>query len=131
MGRILIILVALITMGTAANAATTLVSAPILGGPTQNLVVCYLYNAGNTAVSVSGSIHNHFLGSLPLTFNGCGLQPLAAGAFCNMNANPPNSAAYACEIVVSPSGTAVRGTLMIGHNDTTSGFTPLNTTELR
>jgi hypothetical protein len=129
MCRILTVLVALLTMETAAN-ATTLVSGPILGGPLQNLMVCYLYNASNTTVSVSGSIFNHFTGLVPPTYNGC-TAPLAPGAFCNINANPVNRAAYACKVVVSPSETAVRGIFSIGHNDTTSGYTPLFSTELR
>ena len=37
----------------------------------QNLMVCYLYNASNTTVSISGSIFNHFTGLVPPTYNGC------------------------------------------------------------
>ena len=124
MGRIVIVLAALISMGTAAN-ATTLVSGAIYA-PTQQSAWCILYNGGGTAVSVSGRITNQFLGSLPLAFNGC-TQPLAAGAFCGILANIPNKAANACTFVV-PSGQAVRGTFLI---TTGSNYTPLTTSELR
>jgi len=52
MGRSVIVLVAIITMGTAVH-ATTLASGAIFGGPTQTFAVCYLYNAGNSAVTAN------------------------------------------------------------------------------
>jgi hypothetical protein len=125
MGRILIVLVALITMGTAAN-ATTLAAGAIFGGPTQNTAVCYLYNAGGSPVSVSGSqIVQQFIGPVPLTINQCDV-PLVAGGICGIAANAANNAPYACKFVISPDGGAVRGTLEIR-----SGLTVLKNAELR
>jgi hypothetical protein len=123
MVRILIVLVALITMGTAANAATTLAAGAIFGGPTQNTAVCYLYNAGGSPVSVSGSqIVQQFIGPVPLTVNQCGAS-LVAGGICGIAAN---AAPHACKFVISPDGGAVRGTLEIR-----SGLTVLKNVELR
>jgi hypothetical protein len=124
MGRMLIVLVALITMGTAANAAT-LAAGAIFGGPTQNTAVCYLYNAGGSPVSVSGSqIVQQFIGPVPLTVNQCGAS-LVAGGICGIAANAVNNAPYACKFVISD-GVAVRGTLEIR-----SGLTVLKNAELR
>ncbi|MGH8615000.1 MAG: hypothetical protein ACREYF_24000, partial [Gammaproteobacteria bacterium] len=125
MGRILIVLAALITMGTAANAATTLAAGGIFAGTTQNTAVCYLYNAGNSAVSVRGSIVQQFIGPVPLTVNQCG-APLAAGAICGIAAKAVNNAPYACKFVISPDGAAVRGALELRN-----GLTVLKNVELR
>jgi len=128
MGRIFtLVLVALITMGTAANAATTLAAGAIFGGPTQNTAVCYLYKRRRVLrSSVSGSqIVQQFIGPVPLTVNQCGCVAVAGG-ICGIAANAVNNAPYACKFVISPAGGAVRGTLEIR-----SGLTVLKNAELR
>ncbi len=76
MRRFLIIPVALITMGTAAN-ATTLAAGAIYGGTTQAVANCYLYNADDSAVSVLQSqIIRHAAGPVPLASNSCGVRSL-------------------------------------------------------
>lgn len=117
MGRILIMLVAVITMGTAAH-ATTLAAGLLYGGVTQETAVCYVYNAGDSTVSVSeikiiaGNV------ALPLVQNTCGT--LAAGGSCFALVRPINrDSAHACKAVVPLNGANVRGTLDIrtGAND--------------
>jgi hypothetical protein len=125
MGRTLIVLVALLTMAGAAN-ATTLAGGAIYGGPTQTTAVCYLFNAGNSTVSVSGSeIVRQNTGPVPLAQNNCGT--LAAGGICAILANVGNVGSDACKFVISPDGAAVRGTLEIRN----SGSTVLQNEELR
>jgi len=114
-------------MGTAAH-AITLAAGAIFGGPTQNTVVCYLYNAGNSSVSVSGSLVQQFVGPVPLTINQCTGGVLAAGGICGIAANAVNNAPYACNFVISPDAAAVlvRGTLELRN-----GLTVLQNEQLR
>ncbi|MCI0467802.1 MAG: hypothetical protein L0Y57_12480 [Beijerinckiaceae bacterium] len=125
MERVLIALAALITMATAANAAT-LAAGGIFAGTTQNTAVCYIYNSGTTAVSiVDRRIIQQFVGPVPLTVNQCGAS-LAAGAICGIAANAVNNAPYACKFDVIPSAAAVRGVLELRN-----GLTVLKNVDLR
>jgi hypothetical protein len=111
MGRVLILLVALITMGTAAN-ATILATGALFGASTQTTAICYLYNAGGSTVTVESSQiiqQNH--GPITLSSNNC--SALAAGAICAISANIVNNVGHACKFVISPDGAEVRGTLLI------------------
>jgi hypothetical protein len=116
MGRILIRLVALMTLGTAAN-ATTLAAGAMYGAPTQTTAVCYLFNAGNSTVSVSGSAIVSPSGPVSLTSNTCGSQ--SGGTTCFIIAPINKDLAYSCKFVISPDGAAVRGTLEIRNGSST------------
>jgi hypothetical protein len=115
MGRILIALVALITMETAAHATdttTTLAAGGLFGGGTQSVAVCYLFNAGAAPVTVTvPQIIEQNAGPLKLTENTC-TGVLAGGSICVFFVNPvSNGAAHGCRVNVSGTGTNVRGTL--------------------
>jgi hypothetical protein len=120
MGRILIVLVALITMGTAAHATNDdthrhhiFAAGPLYGGGTQNQATCYLYNAGNFPVSVSGAqIIQQDFGPLPLVSNNC-TGALAAGSICVFAATLPNGFAHACKAIAAGDVDDVRGELDI------------------
>lgn len=116
MGRILILLVALISMGTAAN-ATTLAAGGLYGGSTQNSVLCILYNFGVSAVSVSGGQISSEFALVPTTFNSCA-GTLAAGGFCSIQANIRNDIAHACKVDILPNATTVRGEFVIRNAST-------------
>jgi len=113
MGRILIGLVALITMGTAAH-ATILAAGALYGGSTQTVAVCYLFNAGPVLVTVTQpKIISGAGASIPLTFNNCP-SALFPGKICDFYVNPiTNTQAFGCSVNVSGTGTDVRGTLDI------------------
>jgi hypothetical protein len=114
MGRILIGLVALITMGTAAH-AVTLAAGPLYGGSSQTVAVCYLFNAdyANSVTVRRPEIISGGGTSLPLTVNNCP-STLAAGKTCNFYVNPiTNTQAFGCRVIVSGTGTNVQGTLDI------------------
>jgi hypothetical protein len=126
--RRIILLVALISMGTAAN-ANTLVSGPLFN-PAAQTAWCYFFNASGTKVSVSGRITNRFVGELHPTFNDCTIQQISPGGMCGILVNLPNTAANACTLVVSPSAEPVRAIFSL---TTVSGsqYTPVASTELR
>lgn len=129
MGRILTVLVTLITMATAAH-ATTLAGGAIFGGPDQNNAVCYLYNAGDSTVNVSGSkIVRQNSGPVePLSTNNCDRDALAPGNICAISVRIVDNVAHACKFVISPdaAAAAVRGTLEVR-----SGNNVLKNAELR
>jgi hypothetical protein len=114
MGRILIILVALIAMGTAAHAQTTLAAGGLFGGPTQNVALCYFYNAGTSPVTVTGGeIVQETSTVLPLAGNNC-VAPLTPGKICRFFATPISTVfTHACKATITPDATDVRGTLEI------------------
>ncbi len=118
MRRILIVPVALITMGTAAHAAI-LAAGALWGGSVQDTAVCYVYNAGLSPVTVAGAqiIRQNF-GAIPLLTNNCGFLP--PEGICAFAANIVNFVAHGCKVVVLPDGAAaaVRGTLDIRHGGT-------------
>ena len=124
MNRILIVLAALMSMGSAAN-ATTLATGALYGGVTQNTAFCYFYNAGQSTVSISGKqIIREFVGPVPFFIDNCGT--LNAGTICRFAANIVKDSVHACKAVVDPDGSQVRGIL-----DIRAGGTVLKTEQLR
>ncbi len=129
MGRVLIVLVALITMATAAN-ATTLAAGGLNGGPTAGAAFCYLFNAGSSPVTISAQAIFREGDATPLSLAGFCPVTLNAGTICRFFTPIVAGAANACKVVVDPDASTVRGTLEIRTNTTSSG-TPLQTEQLR
>jgi hypothetical protein len=135
MGRILIGLVALITMGAAAPAAAgntvTLAAGGLFGGSTQTGALCYLYNAGVNSVTVTNvQIIEEPNIVLPQDGNNCCTGTpcsgiLAGGNICFFAAAPISSGvAHSCSAAVTgllPGAPYIRGTLEIrtGPSDAT------------
>jgi hypothetical protein len=125
MRRTLVSAALLLGLNTAAH-ADVLATGAIFGGPTQNLAICYLYNAGTSAVTITNNqiIRQNFGPVVPLGFDNCGT--LSAGGICAIYAAAVNTAAHACKFVITESASEVRGVLEIR-----SGGTVLNSSDLR
>jgi hypothetical protein len=102
----------LLSIGTVAN-AETLAGGAVYGGVTQTQVACYLFNAGIGAVTVTtNSIYQEgIIAPLPLTADTC--NTLAPGATCVIATNVGNNATHSCRMVVTPTGSDVRGSIEI------------------
>ncbi len=102
-------------------------AAVMWGGPAQSSAVCYLFNSGPGTVSITSSnIYSELGGTVPIIWTDCGTT-LTTGSVCAYTANIPVQGAYACNIVISPSATNVRGEMEI--RDNTGKI--LNSRELR
>jgi len=104
MNRILLVLVALITMGTAAAAQpfnTLIASGPVYGGLAQTQVSCFIFNGGVNPITLTNARIVEFPGtSLPLTANSC-TGTLAGGLMCNWTVTTILSTQpHACSILV-------------------------------
>lgn len=100
MKKILVAGVVLFGMNSAVNAAI-LAGGAMYGGPGQATAVCYLYNAGATAVTISSkTISREFNVPLGLTVDNCGAA-LSAGRSCGFATPIVNFAAHFCKVVVS------------------------------
>ena len=83
--------------------ADVLSAGSLFGSPSQTTAVCYIYNSGNAAVTVSSFRITGSNGvSLNLTTNECGAFPkeLAAGTSCGIAA-AANNQAFNCKANVS------------------------------
>jgi hypothetical protein len=107
MSRILLVLVALITIGTAAAAApptfnTLLAGGPIYGGLAQTAVVCYIFNGGVNPITLTNARIIEETGvSLTLTSNTC-TGTLPAAGICSWRVTTIlNNRAHACTILVN------------------------------
>jgi hypothetical protein len=118
--------VLLLGIGTTVQ-ADILAGGAIFGGFNQQLAVCYLYNAGGSTVTVTSNsiVQQGVATPLVLNFDNCGT--LAAGATCVIQAPIVNNLAHSCRMVVTPSGSDVRGNFDVR---TTAGVI-LNNSELR
>ena len=124
MPRVFALTMLLLGVSVAAH-ADVLATGALYGGPTQNVAVCYLFNAGTGPVTVgSNQIMREPNINLPLSFDGCGV--LAAGSSCGIAANIANNVAHSCKFVLSQSGADVRGVL-----EMRSGLTVLSNADLR
>ena len=107
-----------LTMGTAAQ-ATILAAGAAFGGPTQAYAVCYLYNASNTFVTVSGAeISQQNLGPVRITSNSCLQGLFGVRSICAFTAPIVDNAAHACQVTI-PDGADIRGTFEIENSDGT------------
>jgi hypothetical protein len=130
MNRILIILVALFTMGTAAN-ATTLAAGGIFARRTQNTANCVLYNASDSVVTVLDSqIDSTFVTRVPTAFNDCH-GALGPHNICNIQANIANNVVFGCKVLFSPDGARVRGVFSISNSPSPGVINVLQNVELR
>lgn len=124
MRRVFAMTLLMLGFGVAAH-ADILVAGPMFGGSTQTDAVCYLYNAGTGAVTVtSNQLIREPNINLTLNFDTCGT--LSSGRVCAIATNITNNAAHVCRFVISPSWADVRGTLEIR-----AGGTVLQNSELR
>jgi len=123
-------------VGTA-QAASTLISGPLLGGPLQNHVTCLIVNAGPTPITIlSNQFVGNFSGVLPIVFfDNCKRASLAPGGFCNFQANvndqpgvAPNQSTL-CKVVILEPKTNVRGTIVAVNPDI--NLPPLDRSDLR
>ncbi len=116
-------------LGTTAH-ATILAGGNLYGGTNQTQVTCYLFNAGQSAVTVSvGQIIQENIGPVTLFANNCTSGLLAARSICHIAAHPTSSGTYSCLFQVDPDGAEVRGVLDIRSGN--GGSTVLQTTPLR
>jgi hypothetical protein len=126
MGRILIVLVALITMGTAASAVEILLSGPIHGSSSQNNATCYFFNGSGFNLSAPTIEIIGSSGVMPIAYSNCASGVLAR-SFCGIAVNPiaPNDA-YACKITVpGQPNILLRGTMEVRIGNTTLQQTPV------
>ena len=122
-------------MAGTAQAASTLLSGPVLGGQQQTRVACEVVNLGSTSITfITKQLVGEFSGVLDQDFKGCGAT-LAPGAFCNFqanvnNQNPPTAPhqATSCKVVILEAKTNVRGTMVALDP---AGGRPLSQTDLR
>lgn len=118
---------AVVLFGSAMQAHADTLAGVMWGGPTQSAAICYLFNMGPGAVSItSKAVYAETGGTRPLGNDTCGTS-LAAGAICAFGASIPSGGANACRVVLSPSGANVRGEMDIRDS---SGVI-LNSVELR
>ncbi|MDB5800491.1 MAG: hypothetical protein JWL63_1430 [Rhodocyclales bacterium] len=84
------------------------------GGATQTKVVCYIYNAGPGAVSVTAkNIYSEVYGTQTIAFDSCS-SSVADGAICAFVANITAAVSgNVCTITFSPSAANVRGSMEI------------------
>ena len=102
--------------GTAV-AGDLLAAGGLYGGPGQVWAVCFVYNAGDTSLTLAGakivSESGAGAGNYPNSCNGS----LAAGASCKVvGYSVFDTNAYACRVTVSPSKAAARGMLQLRDN---------------
>jgi hypothetical protein len=120
MNRILLVLVALITMGTAAPAQpfnTLIASGPVYGGVAQTQVRCFIFNGGVNPITLTNARIIEETGvSLTLTSNTC-TGTLPAAGICSWRVTTIlNNRAHACTILVNsvlPNAPYIRGELDI------------------
>ena len=121
-------------VGTA-QAASTLASGLVYGGPNQHQVACSVVNTGITPIHfVTKELIGEFRSSLILNFDGCG-SSLAGKAICNFQASTDNQCtapnqATACKVVIAEAKTNVHGTVFSLDRFGTGSF-PLGQTDLR
>jgi hypothetical protein len=129
----LLLATAIMGMGSAAHAQQILAAGSIFGGPAQVRAVCYFYNAGLAAVTLTDSEISDENGTvLPLAVDQCHATgaagtALGAGKACGIAADIANNSPYNCQVSVSPNKTNVRGILEVRD----SNQVPLKNVELR
>jgi len=113
---------------TSANAADILAAGALYGSPTQATAVCFIYNSGSSAVTLTGpTIYNPDGFSVTSTLDTCHVTPkLGAGRICQVTVNAINQP-YSCRAVVAPQKDAVRGMLEVRD----ANGTPLQNVQLR
>ncbi len=118
MNRILPVLVALITMETAAAAQpfnTLFASGPVYGGILQAQVFCHLFNGGVNPITLTApQIFEEPGTSLPLTTNNCTGTTLTSGRFCDWSVTTGilTTATHSCTILIHsllPNAPYIRG----------------------
>jgi hypothetical protein len=102
------------TVGNSPPPANILAAGPMYGGPNQTNVVCYLFNAGPTRVSISTPALIAGLGGQHVTTlisNTCSSRELGRGRACYVYAKADAGQVYSCKVIVGPSKVDVRGAL--------------------
>ena len=103
-------------MAGTAQAASTLLSAPVVGGQQQARVACVLVNWGPTPITfVTKKLVGQFTALTP-DFDGCGAS-LGKNSTCSFqtNVNVPGAAphqATSCKVVIVEAKTNVRGIMV-------------------
>ena len=83
--------------GTGARADDFLLATGgVFGGVTQNLAVCYAFNAGTSPVTISSAVIRDQTGKVTAK-TGC-VGPLAPGKICAVVSSISTSLAYSCTI---------------------------------
>jgi hypothetical protein len=117
----------LLGISTTAHAQQILSGGPLFAGPSQAVVVCYIYNSGTTPLGLSGTqLANQFGSVLPFSVNQCEAT-LLPGRACGVAANIANNLPYTCKTVVSPNKNTARGVLELRNGSQVS----LTNVELR
>lgn len=99
-------------LGVAGAEAAEMSGGPIDGGTGQRVAVCYFFNAGTSAVTITNPRITGINGSsATLTVNQCSGHALGVFTTCGIAANVSNSTVYACKASVTPSKRDVRGIL--------------------
>ena len=97
-----------------ANAADIIAGGALYGAPTQATAVCFIYNSGTAAVTLTGpTIYNPDGFSATSTIDTCHATPkLGPGRICQVVVDVINRP-YSCRAVVAPQKDAVRGMLEV------------------
>jgi hypothetical protein len=128
--RILTGIVLACSMAGTVQAASTLTSGVVYGGPDQTHVACEVVNLSNAPITfVKKQIIGHFNGSLPLNFDDCGTA-LAPNRICTFQAATPGSQGAACKFIINQLKTNIRGT-MVALTGPAADPIPLSESDLR
>ena len=107
------LVIGLTLLAATAQAQTTIfASGKLYGGPAQTLANCYLYNAGTTAITLTGLGVRNQLGAREQPSTNTCTTSLAGGQGCQMQAYIFNDEPWDCSVGVS-STTDLRGSLEI------------------
>lgn len=125
-------------MAGTVQAASSLASGPVYGGPGQHIVACLVVNTGATPIHfITTDLVGVFKAPLKQNFNSCIGAPLGKYASCSFQASTdtidqgtaPNQAT-ACKVVIAEAKTNVRGT-MFALDFQGDGNTALGQSDLR
>src|SRR5262249_11865098 len=93
---------------TPAHAGQIFAGGPIYGSPDQETGVCYIFNAGETAIVITSiAIYDEVANDYPVVSNNCGAS-LAKHRSCRTVSRIFGDSAYSCRAVVG-SATNLRG----------------------
>lgn len=128
--RLLTGIVLACSMAGTVQAASTLTSGLVYGGPDQTHAACQVVNLSNAPITfVKKQIVGHFGGLLPLNFDDCGTA-LAPNGVCTFQAATPGSQGAACKFIINQARTNVRGTMVALTGDLATP-TPLSESDIR
>jgi hypothetical protein len=109
-----------VTFAAGAQAQQILSAGALFGGLTQSRAVCYVYNSGNSHLTLTGFRITTPDGiALFPARNECGAT-LPPGRSCGIAADVGNITSYNCRVVVSPSKESARGVFEMRNSRGTS-----------